>query len=214
MTHRTVVFFVVAAGAAGCGLGAEQTAHRTVAGLSERQLATAAHRLLVEQGFEFRGFDPDSGAVATEWHDAARRSLRYEVAATPGGEGQDAGAQTCTLVVKALARDRAVGGWSAEYPAPGPAGDLLDEIVGLAPSVEPPPEDEETGPVRGDRCARSTDCPPGMHCGSGRCVAECAMATECMTGEECDPRGRCVHVPPPPPPPPPCPEPEAPRRGR
>lgn len=199
------------AGFFGCGLRAQETARRTVVGVSGRQVVDAAHRLLAEQGFEFDRFEPEVGAVATAWRDVRRMSVRYEVEVAAAGAPE---LEAWAVAVKAIACDRTVGGRSPEYPLPTAAADLLDDIVGLAPTLAAAPASAESNaPAGTGACARSSDCPPATHCGSGRCVAECAVDTECSSGEQCDRRGRCAAIPPPPPPPPDCPEPEPFRRG-
>lgn len=209
MVSSRCSFLVVLLIASACGLSAPRSAARTVVGVSQDQAFVAAHRVLGERSFDLESVDRARGKLVTEWRDQGMRSSRYEVTVAPAPDQAAADSDAVRVEVVALARDRAVRGWTKEYPEAQPARRLAQDIVDeaeeavtavkmlAAPTSEPEPERAPD-----PECAASTDCPPGQHCGSGRCVWECAADNECRGDEICDRRGRCVPRPPPATPPP------------
>jgi hypothetical protein len=171
---------------------------------------------LTNQSYEIASVDHDTGTLTTEWRDRPSRSLRYVVVATSSQSVGNEGVGAVDLEVRAEARDRAVRGWSEEYPVPSEADRTMRRIsreagsVSLTPAIATAPpreEPEETEPTE-SQCTTSRECPPGQHCGTGRCVWECATDDECEGASLCDRRGRCIQ---PPPPQPSCPEPVSPQ---
>lgn len=201
---------VVASLVAACGISGPQTAERTVYGVDREGTLNAAHQVLSDRSFDVETLDHQGGKLTTSWRDQGMRSRRYEITASPvSGNGAEKAA--LAISVRALARDRAIDGWSEGYEIAQPARRLAQDIARAAEravtSVRIVSEAgaEEEAPAQGSptepECTESRDCPPGRHCGSGRCVWECSADNECSRDEQCDRRGRCVPRPPTPAPP-------------
>ncbi len=194
-----------------CGLSGPQTSERTVIGVDQGHAFRAAHRALSERSFDFETVDRAGGKLVTSWRDQGMRSIRFEVTTSPILSSEAETETAVKIQVRALARDRAVDGWTKGYEVAQTAGRLARDIasaaenavksvsiVGMNEPEESEPEPQETPTPE---CSTSRECPPGRHCGSGRCVWECSADNECAGDERCDRRGRCVPRPPPPPPP-------------
>jgi hypothetical protein len=176
--------------ASACGMPASRGAARTLMGVGQDQAFVAAHRVLGERAYDFESVDRARGKLITEWRDQGLRSSRYQVTITPE-EQRGAGESGAVRVeVVALARDRAVRGWTPGHPLGEPARrlaqDIADEVEESADAAA------ALSTAAAPACSASADCPPGQHCGSGRCVWECAADNECRPDEVCDQRGRCV----------------------
>lgn len=192
---------------AGCGAAAETSARRTLGGVAAGQVVEGARRVLEEDGYEVAVADPASGQVETAWREQGWESRRCQVAVAPG----DAAAGGAVVVtVSVAARERAVSGWGPERPLASVASRLADEIVDETEELPAVPVAAAAAPEEA-ACRATIECPPGLHCAGGKCLAECATNEECAEREQCDGRGRCVPIPPVPEPCP-VPEPAAPRR--
>lgn len=204
---RLLPSFSIALVVTACGLSGPQTAERTLYGVDQENTLTAAHRVLSERSFDIDAVDHQGGKLTTSWRDQGMRSRRYEITASPVPD-QPGEQKAVKISVRALARDRAVDGWSEGYEVAQLARRLAQEISAAAEDavqavrIVTAEEQEEPTPAPAPapvpECAMSRDCPPGQHCGSGRCVWECSANNECGRDEQCDRRGRCVPVPTPP----------------
>jgi hypothetical protein len=206
MSSRTALALFAGLLAVGCGWTQRTYVRHTLLGVSQQQALVAAHRALVEQSFAIESTDLRTGALVTDWLERPGRSIRYVITTVPRDTAQP-GVPSVEVTVRAEARDRAVRGWTDEYPTPNEASRMLrrvereaQEVAAVAPLPAPtppaPPPRVEEPPAPPERpCTGSRDCPPGQHCGSGRCVWECATDAECDGGGLCDRRGRCVAPP-------------------
>lgn len=197
-----------------CSWTQRSSAEHTLIGVNRQQALVAAHRVVTDQSFEIESVDHESGTLTTAWRDRPSRSLRYVISATEGSGNNTLPASD--VEVRAEARDRAVRGWTDEYPVAAEADRIMRRIsreagtVSFAQTSLPPPPapTEPSEPEPDERsCRTSRECPPGQHCGTGQCVWECAMDNECEGDSLCDRRGRCIQ---PPPPQPACPAPQLP----
>lgn len=188
-----------------CSWTQRSSAQRTLIGINEQQALVAAHRVLTDQSFEVSAVDHETGTLTTEWRDRPSRSLRYVITVTAGESGGNDDLSAVDLEIRAEARNRAVRGWTDEYPVTSEADRTMRRIsreagaVNLSPAIMAPPTPAvpEEPEVRERQCTTSRECPPGQHCGTGRCVWECATDDECEGDSICDRRGRCIQPPPP-----------------
>ena len=217
MVSRRWLVLLLCLSLCGCNWTTRRGARHTLMGVNQEQALIAAHRVLTERSFDVQSVNHRDGTLVTAWRDRPQRSLRYHVTVTADSQGQGPGnVPAVTMEIRAEARDRAVHGWTAEYDVPNDAEWMFRRVsravrevpasataAASAPEPEPSPPEPERPPER--QCTQSRDCPPGQHCGTGRCVWECATDDECEGTAVCDRRGRCVPAPPPPPPPEPDP---------
>jgi hypothetical protein len=176
----------------GCDLGVQQrSASRTVVGVSSKQVVAAAQQTFVDKGFDLAAFSTEHGFVKSDWIERPRRQLMYTVRAERMlDEDERAVKGVWTLLVEGLARDRLVSGWSDEYQTDHRVHEVLDAIS--AHLTDPAAKPTLRQSVRRVECKHTADCPGARHCAGGRCVAECGKDGECLGGERCDGRGRCV----------------------
>lgn len=161
----------------------------------------SAQHTLAQKGLDTDKISFENGEITSAWDGKNKRQLQYKVTVTPSGES---GSEVETLVIEvsANAREKVVGGWSEPSPASAnDCDDVLDEIVDMAVSRFGTGGGEMAASTAAPKCANSSECPDGTHCGSGKCVSECAADGDCEPGKTCDERGRCVK-----PEPAPCPE--------
>ncbi|MDD5306310.1 MAG: hypothetical protein PHU25_03210 [Deltaproteobacteria bacterium] len=185
MTKRLLAVALCAMAVA-CGGAAQDSAQRPIVGIGQGRVVLAAQDLLLEKGYSCTKVDAQQGLLSTDWSNQPRRSTRYEVQAVPSDKTPGA----VVVTVRALSRDRTLGGWSPEYGSQSDAENLLEDILGWEDTATEKPPITPTEPS----CKGSADCPAGQHCGSGRCVSECTGSTDCGAQEQCDGKGRCVQV--------------------
>ncbi len=199
MGLRTTLLITFGIAMSSCGVNQQQGAKRTLAGLSGEHVLISAQHALAKEGLDVEEIDLENGELTSEWKERHRKQVQYTVAVTPKEGGADGDSQGIVVIeVSAVEKEKIVGGWSKPIPvSTSETDDLLDEIVDMSIGRYIPGEIVESEP----KCGSSSDCPGQTHCGSGRCVSECAQNSDCEPGRRCDDKGRCI-----PPEPEPCPE--------
>jgi hypothetical protein len=185
--------------AGGCDLGVQQrSAVRTMSGVTNSQVASAAQGVFVDEGFDLAAVSSSAGFVRTVWREDPRRQLMFTVSTEEvvDEEGNELRGVK-QIAVQGFARDRLVGGWSEEYQTDHRIHEVLDAVadrltdsgdkqVRVRCITKDSPKSE---------CKATADCPDGEHCADERCVSECKVDSDCEEGQGCDYRGRCVTPP-------------------
>lgn len=218
MRWRRYMAGAICVALASCGVET-QLKKRTLVGVSAQQTLIDAQHALAEEGLDIEEIDFQQGMIKSSWQTKNRRQIQYVVqVSTPDMEkagpapiqvGADAGVPPVAtdtsgdtapgvvdIRVTTQVKEKTVGGWTSPKPSRSARAErLLDDIIelsirrfpGAPEDVPPPPPADET-----PSCLSSTECPAGMHCGSGKCVKECEVKSDCGTRSVCDERGRCV----------------------
>ena len=188
-----------------CGAHTPPSSKRTLTGISQDQVMVSAQHTLAQKGLDTEKISFENGEIQSAWDGRNKRQLQYKVKVSPSSES---GSEVETLVIEvsANAREKVVGGWSEPAPASSnDCDDVLDDIVDMAVGRFGEGGGGGGGELAAStasaKCASTSECPEGTHCGSGKCVSECAAEGDCEPGKFCDDRGRCVK-----PEPEPCPE--------
>ncbi len=216
MRWRRYVVGAICLALVGCGVET-QLKKRTLVGISAQQTLIDAQHALAEEGLDIEEIDFDEGVIKSSWETRNRRQIQYVIqvstlnmaktapGATPAGA--DAGVASAApdttavrnpsvvdITVTTLEKEKTVGGWTTPKTSRSArAGRLLDDIIELSIGRFSGPSKEV--PVSADKtqiCGSTVECPAGMHCGSGECVQECLVGSDCGQGSLCDERGRCI----------------------
>jgi hypothetical protein len=210
----------------GCGVAANQSIKQTLMGVPRDQVLVDAQHVLAVEGFDVEEVDLDKGEIKSSWRKKMRHQVQYVINVKNTGGGAPAAAaladagpplevpEIVEIVVQANTREKTVSGWTEASPSTSAkASHLLEDIVELAvdrfgKGIGAVPKKQEVKEEEKDtalelKCKATEECPAGMHCGTGHCVSECAMDSDCEAGYGCDERGRCFLKPEP------CPAPEA-----
>lgn len=119
---------------------------------------------------------------------------------TLGGEAAKVGGAGSNVTQRALSLVVATGPLALWLTVAG-CGPTPEEPPTYGSGGEPPMEVEELPPSAcGDlviegcdlSCSEEMPCPPGLHCKSGACGADCAQSGDCAETEECAADGRCA----------------------